>query len=436
MKTFLITLLCLPTLVHAQTIAKKADALLTAYSNQKKFSGAVLIAKEGQVVFQKAYGYADLENHKPNTIQTEFRVGSLTKMFTSTVILRLVEEGKLSLKDPVSKYLPGFAHGDSIQIINLLSHTSGIKGTTLPPAATTPEESVERFHSETLAFTPGSRFEYNNFNYILLAYIAEKLAGIPYSQLVQQKVLKPAHMLHSGLDTKNRASANKAFGYVTNPETIEWVRAEQGNVEMAFGAGALYSTIGDLYKWSEAISSHQILTSSSLAMAMTPMQNNYGMGWMLSDDHGRTQVGHTGSIPGFIANFMKFPKENTTIILLSNYQDVNGKQLSDDLRALVFGEPYSLPVQKRVVAVPVDVLNRYAGEYQLPNGFIITVSVEENKLKALAQGDPTKMELTPESDTKFFLRGPETEIEFITEDSRVKYMFVNMQGGQKFTKVK
>jgi CubicO group peptidase (beta-lactamase class C family) len=137
MKYFFLTLIMVPYLVKAQTIAQKADELLTAYSDQHKFSGNVLIAKEGKIIFQRSYGYADIKTKKLNTATTEFRAGSLTKMFTSTAILQLAESGKLSLTDPVIKYVPNFAYGDSVKIINLLSHTSGIKGYTASPEPNT-----------------------------------------------------------------------------------------------------------------------------------------------------------------------------------------------------------------------------------------------------------------------------------------------------------
>jgi uncharacterized protein YneR len=132
---------------------------------------------------------------------------------------------------------------------------------------------------------------------------------------------------------------------------------------------------------------------------------------------------------------MKFPDQDVTIILLSNYEDVDGRRLSQDLAAVTFGEAYNLPVEKREVKLSDNVLNRYVGEYTLPNGFSIAVSTENNKLFALAQGDQQKIELTPESETKFYLKGPETAIEFIEESGTVKYMFVDLQGGQKLTKV-
>lgn len=436
MKSIFFSLLFLPVAGFTQSIAQKADELLSAYATQQKFSGSVLIAKQGKIIFEKAYGFADLKNSQPNTAQTEFRVGSLTKMFTSTLILQLASASRLSLTDPVTKYVPSFANGEKIQLKHLLSHTSGIKGTTGTPAPTTLAESVSRFRCEGLAFEPGTRFEYNNFNYILLSYIAQKVTGVPFAKLVQASVLARAGMTHSGLDTKERPSQNKALGYVTNPKTIEWQVAESGDVALASGAGALYSTTGDLYKWAQSLSTHAVLADTLLANALTPQQNNYGLGWMISEKNGRLQIGHTGSIPGFIANFMQFPKEEVTIILLANYQDTDGRHLSDDLVAVAFGEDYTLPTKKQAVSLSESVLNKYTGEYQLPNGFAITVSVEGNKLYALAQGDQDKIELTPESELKFFLRGPETEIEFIREGDAIKYMFVNMQGGQKFTRVK
>jgi CubicO group peptidase (beta-lactamase class C family) len=356
-------------------------------------------------------------------------------MFTSTAILQLAEKGKLSLTDPVNKYVSNFAYGDSVKIINLLSHTSGIKGYTDSPEPTTLKESIDRFKYQPLAFVPGSQFEYNNFNYILLSYIAEKTSGVPFPKLIQSSVLSKAGMTHSGLDTKSRTSATRAHGYTTNPATAEWTEASEGNVALAAGAGALYSTLGDLYKWSEAISKHSVLPDSLIKLALKPIQNNYGMGWMTTDAFGRKQIGHTGSIPGFIANFMKFPDQDITIILLSNYEDVDGRQISKDLAAVTFGEAYNLPVVKKEVKLSDDVLNRYVGEYTLPNGFSIAVSNESNKLFALAQGDQQKVELTPESETKFFLKGPDTSIEFIEEGGIVKYMFVDLQGGQKLTKV-
>src|SRR5687768_9979255 len=155
MKQFLFLLLLIPVVAGAQTIEQNADALLTVYTEQNKFSGNVLIAREGRIIFQKSYGFANRENKKPNTLQTEFRVGSLTKMFTSVAVLQLVEHSKLLLTDPVSKFVPGIENGDNIEIKHLLSHTSGIKGSTSLPEPTTLEEAVTSFKTEKSEFKPG-----------------------------------------------------------------------------------------------------------------------------------------------------------------------------------------------------------------------------------------------------------------------------------------
>lgn len=435
MKRFIFLALLLPGLVKGQTIAEKADQLLSAYTTQNKFSGNVLIAKNGKIIFEKAYGYADRAKNQPNNTETEFRVGSLTKMFTSTLILKLVEDSRLSLNDPVSKFVPGFLNGDQIQIRHLLSHTSGIKGHTEGSQPISLEESVKKFQTEAPEFKPGERFEYNNFNYILLSYIAQKVSGKNYPDLLREMVLNKVGMTHSGLDYNERKSANKALGYVTNPQTVSWVERESANVTIASGAGALYTTLGDLYKWSQAIDRHSLLPAATYKQAFTPVQGNYGFGWIVNEKDGKKEISHSGAIEGFIANFIKYPEDDITIILLSNYQDTDGRQLSDELTAVVFNKPYKIPVQKKEVVLSKEILENYAGVYQLNENFKVTVSVENNKLYALAQGDSEKIEFTPESETKFYLKGPETEIEFLKENGAVKYLFINMQGGQKLTKM-
>ncbi|WP_423149354.1 serine hydrolase [Rubrolithibacter danxiaensis] len=434
MKKIILLIILLPFLSNAQTIQQKADELLTAYTTQHKFSGDVLIAEKGEIVFRKAYGYADIENKKPNTLETEFRAGSLTKMFTSTVILQLVEQSKIALTDPVSKYIPDFTNGDKITIKNLLSHTSGIKGS-ISPGATNLKELISGFKSEPLAFTPGERFEYNNFNYMLLSYIAQKVTGVEYTKLLKDRIFNKIGMTHSGLDFEQRKSENKAIGYLTNPETTLWEKAQsQNDVALATGAGALYTTVGDLYKWSEAISKHTLLKESTYQLAFTPVQADYGLGWIVSNKLGHPKIGHTGSIEGFIADFIKFPKEDITIIYLSNFRDLDGKQLEDNLTALVFNQPYKIPVQKKEISLSKEILERYAGTYQLNENVKMVVTVENGKLWVLAPGGD-KVELTAEAINKFYLKGPETEIKFMEEDGKIKSMFIDMQGGQKFTKL-
>ena len=247
-KLILLSVLAMPVLATAQSIAQKADELLSLYTKQNQFAGNVLIAEKNKIIFEKAYGYADAANKRMNTLQTEFRAGSLTKMFTSVLILQLAEAGKLKLTDPVSKYAPNINGGDKITIKNLLSHTSGIAGNT-PKDASNARQLVEGFKNDKTMFEPGTRFEYNNFNFVLLSYIAEKITGISYPQLMQQRVFAKAGMTHSGIDNSGRKSADVAFGHTLDQKSKQLVTMETANVSAASGAGAMYTTVGDLYKF-------------------------------------------------------------------------------------------------------------------------------------------------------------------------------------------
>jgi CubicO group peptidase (beta-lactamase class C family) len=427
--------LLLPLMIRAQSIAEKSDELLTAYTAQQKFSGTVLIAKEGRIVFQKAYGMADRQKGQPNTVEGEFRAGSLTKMFTATAVLQLAAEEKLSLTDPVSRFVPQFPNGDRIRVEHLLSHTSGIKGGVDPASLKELAVAVKEYTTPDLEFEPGTHHQYNNYNYILLSYIAEKVSGQDLPSLLQAHVFAKAGMQHTGLDYTNRSSAQKTLGYVSNRRTAAWEPAMSDNVALASGAGALYTTAGDLYRWSQAIPATTVLPAATWEKALTPVKGSYGMGWMVNEHNGHRGVGHTGSIEGFIAYFMKYPKDDATIIFLSNYGDTRGQQLANDLTAVVFGEPYNLPTERKVAVLAPAVLEQYIGVYELKQGFRITVSADGGKLLALAPGDKEPVELTPESETKFFLKGPEIEIEFLKEDGAVKYMVIKMGGGQKLVKV-
>lgn len=426
--------LLLPIISYAQPVAEKADGLLTAYTEQKKFSGAVLIAKEGRIVFQKAYGMADRAKGQPNTLEGEFRAGSLTKMFTATAVLQLANEGKLSLADPLAKYVPAFPNGEKIQVRHLLSHTSGLRGGVDRDALVSLEETVGRYRDTVLAFEPGGRHEYNNFNYILLSYVAEKVSGQALPQLLEERIFRKVGMKQTGMDAAGRTSPHKAMGYRSSRQTGEWEPMMHPDVALASGAGAMYTTVGDLYKWSQAVSAGTVLDTALQQAAFTPVKGSYGLGWMVNHRNGRTGMGHTGSIDGYIAYFMKYPKEDVTIVFLSNYQDTRGQQLANDLSAVVFGEPYSLPKERKVVTLPEEVLKQRTGVYELKAGFRIAVSTGGGRLYALAPGDKEPVELTPESETKFFLKGPEIEVEFGKEDGR-EFMLIKMGGGQKLVKV-
>lgn len=427
----LITLL-FPLLTQAQNIAKNADSLLNAYTDKNYFSGVVLIAKNGKTIFSKAYGYADESHLIANTLNTEFRAGSLTKMFTSALILRMVESKQLSLDDPISKYVTNFVNSHDITIKNLLSHTSGISGTVTSNSGDL-ERMVMSFKSEN-PYAPGTRFEYNNFNYILLSYIAQKVAGRPYNDLIKRNVFDKVGMYHTGIDYQGRKSDKIALGYTVNPQTKKRERMETANINAASGAGAMFTTVEDLLKWSEAIDKHTILSDKTFALATTAVKPGYGLGWIIGNQEEKAvRIGHTGSIEGFMADFVKFPKDGITIIFLSNLIPSIDVQLSKALVAIAFERPFEIEGPKREINLTTAELARYTGTYKSENEQMV-VTIQDGKLRVLAPGGD-KAELAAQDINKFFVVGPEIKIEFLEQDGKVTSMKVDVRGGLKFAKV-
>ena len=432
-KLFACLLVLYPAIMFSQTTASKADELLTAYYTQHKFSGNVLIAEKGKILFEKSYGMADMAANKPNDAATEFRIGSLTKMFTSTVILELAEKKKLDLDQPVSKYVPAFPQGNTITIRHLLSHTSGIKGDASPTADL--KQTVASFKQTEPFGKPGDQFQYNNFNYMLLGRIAEIASGRSYAALIQSLLLK-AGMTHTGLDTDQRVSQHKATGYRSDPNTAQWVVFPDNKVASASAAGAMYSTQADLLKWAGILLHSPMIKKELFRQMTTPVKADYGLGMIVKQRNGLTEIGHTGSIPGFIAALMIYPEKELVIILLSNYGDTNGRQLTEDLSALALGKAYQLPVEKKIVSADSTDLAKYVGDYKLNDQFHIEVSLQDKKLMALAPGDNEATELSMEANNRFFIRGPEIEIEFGGDQDKIEWMLIKQNGGMKLVKVK
>jgi CubicO group peptidase (beta-lactamase class C family) len=431
-KLILLSVLAMPVLATAQSIAQKADELLSLYTKQNQFAGNVLIAEKNKIIFEKAYGYADAANKRMNTLQTEFRAGSLTKMFTSVLILQLAEAGKLKLTDPVSKYAPNINGGDKITIKNLLSHTSGIAGNT-PKDASNARQLVEGFKNDKTMFEPGTRFEYNNFNFVLLSYIAEKITGISYPQLMQQRVFAKAGMTHSGIDNSGRKSADVALGHTLDQKSKQLVTMGTANVSAASGAGAMYTTVGDLYKFYLALKQNKVLFAKSKLLALTPVQVGYGLGWMINNNDKHYKIGHTGSIEGFRADFMMFPKEDKIVVFLSNLLPPTESHVERALTAITFNEPYQIETAKKEIILPPEMLAKYIGTYTSDGGNMV-VSVNDGKLLVLAPGGDTA-ELSAMGDNKFFVKGPEILVVFKEDNSKVNAMDVDIRGGITFKRL-
>jgi CubicO group peptidase (beta-lactamase class C family) len=417
-----------------QSVSSKLDTLVTAYTNQYKFTGVVFVAKGGQVLLEKGYGYKDFAKKKLNDSKGIFQLGSITKQFTSTVILKLQEQGKLSVEDKLSKYIPDFPEGNRITIDQMLSHTSGIYNYTDDNRFLNNESLqhvewsrlISLIESKPLEFAPGSKFSYSNSNYVILGHIIEQVTGKKYEQVVREFILTPLQMTHSGFDFKDLKDTNKVVGYLALDKNLQVV-ASLVDSSASFAAGALFSTVEDMYKWDRALYTDKVLSAASWQMAFKPHLNKYGYGWFIDTLNGKKVIGHNGGIFGFTADFLRIPEDNTCIIILCNTNG-NLDPITKSLVNILYGLPYELPQEKKSVDLPEDVLKEYVGEYWVSNDLHLNITLENGQLKGLLTGQP-KVDLFAQRKDLFFLKVVDAQLEFMRDSSGKVEKVVLYQGG-------
>lgn len=341
MPTAVMTVTSVPT--TANPILSQVDTMLNQLVEANQFSGSVLIAQAGQVLVSKGYGLADQAKNLPNTPQTKFRLGSLTKQFTAVAILMLQAQGVLDVQDSICNYLPNCPPAwQTITIHHLLTHTAGLPNFTDFPdyetskqRATTPEQTISRFQDKPLDFEPGEGWNYSNSGYIVLGLIIEQASGQPYADFLQTHIFTPLGMTSTGYEDD---ASQLAIGYA-NGATV----ADAIDMSIPFAAGGLYSTVEDLYLWDQALATEKLLPQGLLEAMFTPWaaipESNglhYGYGWLVGEQFGHQVVGHNGGIDGFATSFMRFPNAQVVIIALSNLQTTNPNAISQQLAQIVF----------------------------------------------------------------------------------------------------
>lgn len=432
------------TFAFGQDVRPKLDEYLSEITKQGRFTGSALVARDGKVIFSKGYGLANAEFDVPNTPQTKFRLGSVTKQFTAASILLLQERGKLNVQDPICKYFDNCPEAwKEITIHHLLSHTGGLPNFTSFPDYTktmmipTPIESlIARFKDKPLDFRPGEKWSYSNSGYVTLGYIVEKVAGESYESFVQKNIFDPLKMINSGYDHHETILKNRATGY----SLIKGKKANSEPIamEIPHGAGALYSTVEDLFLWNEALFSDKLLSAKSREQMMTPVKNGYGYGLGINQQLNRKMVSHGGGINGFSTFLLRFPEEKLTVVVLRNADFGNPPpaKVSLDLAAVVFGEKYEIPRAQTEMKVDPKILDSYVGQYQFAPGATLTITNEGGQLMAQLTGQP-KFELFAESETKFFLKVVEAAVTFVKDDKgEVTHLILHQGGDRQAKKVK
>lgn len=393
------------------------DQIIQSYVAEHKFMGAALVARGSEVLFNKGYGSADLEWNIPNTPNTKFRLGSVTKQFTAASILLLEERGKLSVSDPVKKYMPDApAAWDKITIYNLLTHTSGIPNFTsfpeyakLEPFAATPTELVARFRDKPLEFVPGEKWNYSNSGYVLLGYLVEKISGTNYEKFVRENIFTPLGMKDSGYDSNSAVVQRRAQGYVPGKNGYE----HAGFIHMSIphGAGALYSTTEDLLKWEQGLFGGKLLQAASLEKMTKPFLSNYAFGLQVETAGGRKVIEHGGGIEGFNTELEYYPEDKLTVVVLGNVNGSAPGEIAKKLGALAHGEAVKLPGERKEITLDSKSLGHYVGAYQLSNGPAMLITLEGNQLISKLGNQPP-VPIFPESETMFFLKVVDAQLEF------------------------
>lgn len=414
----------------------RMEQVVQSYVTAKQFMGSVLVAKGDQIILNKGYGYANVEWQVPNSPESKFRLGSITKQFTAACVLLLEERGKLKIDDPIKKYMPDApAAWDKITFFHLLTHTSGIPSFTGFPdyasteaLATTPEKLVARFRDKPLEFQPGEKWNYSNSGYVLLGYLIEKISGEPYSQFVQENIFTPLGMKDSGYDSNTAIIPHRDSGYTPN-EKGELQNAGYINMTIPLSAGALYSTTPDLLKWEQGLFGGKLISATSLQKMTTPFKNDYAFGLGVQEVKGHKVVDHGGGIEGFNTELAYYPDEKLTVIVLSNQNTGATGDIAMKLAAVTRGEPVVLASERKEITVAPAILEKYVGTYELTPNFSIVMTVENGQLMTQATGQP-KFPLFAESETKFFLKVVDAEVEFHKNDKGdVEYLILH-QGGR------
>jgi CubicO group peptidase (beta-lactamase class C family) len=392
----------------------------------------VLIAKDNKVIYRKAFGMANIELKVPMKPANVLQLASITKQFTSVAILMLLEQGKLSLHNPLSKYIADYPRGNEITLHHLLNHTSGIKSyTNLHEFRTktrldmTPEEIISSFKNLPLEFNPNEKYEYSNSGYVLLGYIIEKISGMSYEDFIQKNIFEKLGMKDSYYGNTYKIIPNRANGYQFYEGNYE--NPEYMSTTIPYAAGSLMSTVDDMFLWNTAIRHNTLISEKSKQMAFTNhtltngKHSNYGYGWFINELAGITTLEHTGGINGFSTSGIYVPDKNIYAIVLTNLDDGKGPE-SHNLKAIsvLLDKPI---VDKASISLSEKQLKKWVGAYQFDD-VIRFITYNHGVLYSMREGG-RPIKLIPLSDNEFRFEDLSTTYKFLSNKGKKQVLYAD-----------
>jgi CubicO group peptidase (beta-lactamase class C family) len=342
----------------------KLDSLMGILAEKNNAMGSLTISKNGVVVYSRAIGYSYISGNEklPATNQTKYRIGSITKMFTATMIFQLIEDRKLSLTTNIDKYFPKLPNANKITISNLLNHRSGLHNFTDDPdyqtwmtQPKTQDEMLAIISKGGIDFQPNEKFSYSNSNYVVLGYIIEKVSKQSYSKYLSHRITSKIDLSNTYVGAKADTKKNESFSYRF---LNDWEQSPETDMSIPGAAGAIVSTPVDLTKFIESLFSLKLVSKNSLEQMKT-MTDGYGMGMFEFPFYTKRAYGHNGGIDGFASTLEYFPEDSLALAYCTNGQVYPMNSILPGVLSIYFNKPYSVPT----FSLKTEDLDKYLGVY-------------------------------------------------------------------------
>lgn len=401
---------------------KEIDSVVKHWQGLAKFNGTVLVAQHGKILLHEGYGIRAVDKGDIVPETTLYMIGGMTEMFTAAIIFKLQEEGKLSIEDKLSEYLPNVKYADKLQLKHLLSHQSGLydymnSDTLYDLGLLSPKETsliYDVITSEPLAFEPGTGFRYSTSDFYLLGHVIEKAADTNYYHAVRKYVFDPLGIENSGFNFGMFASWDKAQGYsILN--TQRFVPSFPPDSTVSYASAGIFTSSTGVYKLVKAMLNNKLLKKSSWETMTTERGNGYGYGWEVDTMMGKIKVGHSGETFGFVSNLDIIKEDSTVILIMSNDFESEIFRMRDHIAAVLYDKPYKLPPAREHVFLERRRLETYEGRYEFPDGSDLHLYYKDKMLWGKTNGSSEFTLLADLEPDTFFMTSVDIEFYFIRD---------------------